>query len=559
VTIHGSFLLMLHSHLPYYRKAGMWPFGEENFYECMVETYIPLLNLFSELIEQGIVPKVTVGLTPILLEQLQDPHLQAGFLSYLERRTEAAQKDVQKYQAASEAGNDPSFLALAKYYLTWYQQTRKDYLEKYEGNLIPTLKLLQERGYIEITTSAATHGFLPLLSQDESIEAQLKVGIEQYKKTFERVPKGVWLPECAYRSSMDVQDVDTRATHTRAPIESFLFKHGIKYFFTEYHTIEGGVYSETRRVLGIYDWNFQTLGAGTARPDTGLTTFEPYWMKDFPVTVIGRNDKASFQVWSATYGYPGDGTYREFHRKDTESGLHYWRLTAKDCEFSEKQPYQLSEALKKAEEHASHFVGLVETLLKDHYEATGNHGLVATAFDTELFGHWWFEGIHWLKHVLLGLHASETVAVQTTNRFLELHPPKAAISLPESTWGLGGHYWVWNNNHTSWMWPLISEAERKMKELSAHHREESDAVKKRVLNQALRELLLMQASDWPFLITTFQAKDYAIERFQAHKERFWQLVAMVEKTSFEMAELEAIEDVDNPFQSIDFRWFSLSE
>ena len=80
----GQFVFMLHSHLPYYRKAGMWPFGEENLYECMAETYVPLLNAIAELYEEGIKAKLTVGITPILAEQLNDEHLQNGFVEYID-------------------------------------------------------------------------------------------------------------------------------------------------------------------------------------------------------------------------------------------------------------------------------------------------------------------------------------------------------------------------------------------------------------------------------------------------------------------------------------------
>ena len=94
----GSFVFMLHSHLPYYRMAGMWPFGEENLYECMAETYVPLLNAISELYEEeGIKAKLTVGITPILAEQLNDEHLKNGFVEYLDSRIKSVSKDLERY------------------------------------------------------------------------------------------------------------------------------------------------------------------------------------------------------------------------------------------------------------------------------------------------------------------------------------------------------------------------------------------------------------------------------------------------------------------------------
>src|SRR5580658_659417 len=101
----GSFVLMLHSHLPYYRKAGMWPFGEESIYECMAETYIPLLNIIDELWQEGIKANLTIGITPVLAEQLADQHINEGFLKFLNDRIEAAHADEKRFSSRSEKAN----------------------------------------------------------------------------------------------------------------------------------------------------------------------------------------------------------------------------------------------------------------------------------------------------------------------------------------------------------------------------------------------------------------------------------------------------------------------
>ena len=86
----GSFVFMLHSHLPYYKKAGMWPFGEESVYECMAETYVPLLNAIADLHAEGLNANLTIGLTPVLCEQLADEHFKLGFEKYVADRIAAA-------------------------------------------------------------------------------------------------------------------------------------------------------------------------------------------------------------------------------------------------------------------------------------------------------------------------------------------------------------------------------------------------------------------------------------------------------------------------------------
>jgi 1,4-alpha-glucan branching enzyme len=562
----GSFVLVLHSHLPFYRKAGMWPFGEENLYECMAETYMPLLKALTEVVEEGILPKVTIGITPILAEQLADPYLQQGFLDYLDTRLTAIQKDVDAYP--DETTPHSQHLAfLADYYKRWFTELKHDFEALYHRNLLAGFKSLQDIGAIEIITSAATHGFSPLLGTDESLDAQYRTGVETYQKHFGRKPAGVWLPECAYRPAKQSVDPITGEKTLRPPIDAFLFRNGLDYFFTEFHAIQGGVSTGARRVVGMYG-NIQYLPM-PARPETGLTTDEAFWLKDYPVAVMGRNDRASFQVWSAAHGYPGDGLYREFHKKDARSGMNYWRLTSKECELGDKMLYDPILAHEKTAENADHFVSLVYHMLKDRADTIkanpsaskdDPHGLVMVSFDTELFGHWWFEGVTWLKHIFTRFAKSNGVQLQTASEYLAQHPPKTALALPESTWGQGGHYWVWQNHNTEWMWPIIHAAEYRMRDLVKDFKLEQDPLVVRTLNQALRELLLLESSDWPFLVTTMQAKDYAVERFNDHHHRFWALSKMLDHgpgaSTIDVTLLETYEDLDNPFADIDFRWFS---
>ena len=135
----GQFVFMLHSHLPYYRKAGMWPFGEENLYECMAETYIPLLNAISELYDEGIKAKLTVGITPILAEQLNDEHLKHGFVEYLDSRIAKVSKDLDRYPDP-EVPHSQHLKYLAKYYFDWFNHIKDSFVNKYEMDLIAQFK-----------------------------------------------------------------------------------------------------------------------------------------------------------------------------------------------------------------------------------------------------------------------------------------------------------------------------------------------------------------------------------------------------------------------------------
>jgi len=512
----------------------MWPFGEESVYECMAESYIPLLNAIGDLWDEGIPAKLTIGITPILADQLADAHLNKGFDKFLQDRIDAAQQDEARYSPRGE--HDPDKLHLARFYLNWFTGIRRDYHERWNRDIIGGFRKYQDLGAIEITTSAATHCFSPLLETDSSLYGQFKTGVETHKRHFGRAPKGFWLPECAYRPGAG----------DRPPLEKWLHDLGLEYFFTESFVIQGGQTAELRRVFGPYG-TIEYIPT-PSRPETGLDCFEAYWLKEYPVAVMGRHEQAGYQVWSADNGYPGDGNYREFHKKDDRSGLHYWKLTSKTTDLGAKQLYNPETAMIRMRENSDHYVGQVQQILTDHFKATGQPGLVLVSFDTELFGHWWFEGIGWIKEVIRKLRTYTAITMRTASEHLKEFPPQKTIEIPESSWGSGGHWQVWLNNETEWMWPIIHECEHTMEDLA--QQPHKNGLIERAVKQAARELVLLESSDWPFLVTTGQAKQYAIERFNAHVDRFRELVGMVRSGKVDEAKLAAIEDIDNCFPDI---------
>ncbi|MCK7485669.1 MAG: hypothetical protein MZU97_09000 [Bacillus subtilis] len=155
----------------------------------MAESYIPILNMLGELYEEGIKAKLTIGITPILAEQLDDEHLKEGFVKYLDSRIEAVAEDLNRYPNDSVA-HSQHLKYLAKYYFDWYSKTKDDFINKYKKDLIGHFKKYQDMGCIEITTSVPTHGFSPLLDTDSSLNAQFKVGADTYKRLFGRKPRG---------------------------------------------------------------------------------------------------------------------------------------------------------------------------------------------------------------------------------------------------------------------------------------------------------------------------------------------------------------------------------
>jgi 1,4-alpha-glucan branching enzyme len=587
----GAFTFVLHSHLPYARLAGRWPHGEEWIHEAASETYIPLLQTLYDLKEEGLTFKLTVGITPILAEQLADSLVLEHFDQYLDNQIEAAKKDMIYYQETlpkpvapkakdskgkpviplkAENGDPstahPHLHYLATWYRDWYEGIKKAFNDRFNRDMIGAFRQLQNEGYIEITTSAATHGYLPLLGKDSAIRGQLKTGIASYKRLFGKEPTGIWLPECAYRPAYF-----SDSGEVRPGLESMLAEQNIKVFFSETHTITGGkpVGIAAGDVLGPYgDIKRRYVIPMPSQylvPERNMSTYEPYYVSETMkgasvdshsgVAVIGRNNRTGQQVWSADWGYPGDFDYREFHKKAGTSGLQYWRVTGTKVDLAHKDYYHPDWAEHKVEQHAEHFARLVADLLREHYDETGEYGLIASNYDTELFGHWWFEGVIWLGKVLRHLAQNPDVELVTASGFVEEHPPQRVLHLPESSWGAGGNHFTWDNGETSWMWKPIREAEARMEAYADKYSKPSEN-EKLVLNQAARELLLLESSDWPFLVTTGQAREYSIQRFSQHLERFVQLSDSLDANRPDVGLAHKYYELDKVFPDIDYRWFA---
>ena len=538
----GCFSLVLHAHIPYVRKAGVWPFGEEWLFESMAESYIPLLKMLDDL-PKPTRPLLSVGLTPVLLEQLADPYLKTRFEQYLFQRLDLTGKDIDHHR------DRPQRKALAQMYEAGYHETLSVFREFFHKDLLGAFRRLQDEGKVELLTSAATHGYLPLLGGDLAARVQVRLGVRSYERHFGRRPRGLWLPECAYNPGGRWKNPVTGEVRERAGVEEHLAAEGLEYFIVDHHTIEGG------RAEDIYLERFPFLqpvgpmpGAPEVRGPTGRTTFFPYAVRNHTraVTVFGRNERTGLQVWSGEHGYPGDGWYREFHKRDSLSGLQYWRVTDHlSRELGTKELYEPDRVGARIEENSDHFVELVRRLLEEHRNGD-RVPIVVAPYDAELFGHWWYEGVRWLRRVLEKLPAAGIEPV-SPGAYLERCQPTQVISLPESSWGAGGDHRIWLNPDTVWLWKELYMAEAWMEKAaqSCADRPELGAY----LEQAGRELLLMESSDWEFLITTFQARDYAVRRFREHLDRFNALKAAVEGTG--TADLKGISEQDRLFPELD--------
>jgi 1,4-alpha-glucan branching enzyme len=564
----GSFCLVLHGHLPYVLRHGLWPHGEDWLYEAAAETYLPLLSTLDECVFLNAAPRITIGLTPVLLEQLAHDHFKEGFSAYLKDRIARARSDHADFQRM----NNGHMAYLATQWEKWFSDLVEQF-ERLDRDIPRAYAERAQRGLIEILTSNATHAYMPLLLEDSSIRAQVRAGIASSERILGFKPTGMWLPECAYRPSGHWHPpIQWGNGRTRPGVEHLVADEGINHFFVEHHLIEG---ARSEYVRNEGHWQKVDWEEAVKYPARGWrSVHEPHFVNSDGHAVpraaaFARDPRVCEQVWSGAIGYPADGLYLEFHRKWGEKrGLRYWKITAPKTDLGDKHLYHPDEVQGKIYAHAQHFCNFVRDRLREHRDRTGRCGAVTACFDAELFGHWWFEGPRFLRDVILTLNADPEVDLVTSAEHLERNPPDKLVCLPEGSWGEGGDHRVWTADQIKWMWEVEYRCETLFGKATFQLPWREDKNLQTLLEKAGRELLLLQASDWPFAITRGQAVDYGIKRFVQHVGRFESLIDIAETGAEDSSYLNQLNDVqrfeiqdaevhDVIFPKIDLNWWNV--
>lgn len=518
---------MLHTHLPFVRHPEEEYFLEENwFYEAITETYIPLIHVFERLINDGVYFRITMSLTPPLVSMLKDPLLKSRYLRHITRLIELAEKEVER------TGYEPHYHGLALMYYRRFLEARETFVNKYKKDLISAFKKFQEQGSLEIITSCATHGYLPVLNiNEQDVRTQINIGVDYYKKIFGRAPCGFWLPECGYYPG----------------VEEFLKDAGIKYFFVDSHAIIN------------------------ADPSPRYSVYAPIYCPS-GVAAFGRDWESSKQVWSAREGYPGDPNYREYYRDigydlDYEyikpyihplgirinTGIKYYRITGKT---DYKEPYVPDWAREKAALHAGNFMFNREKQIEYLVAEMDRKPLIVAPYDAELFGHWWFEGPMWIDFLIRKLaYDQKTIKLITPSEYLAEYPTNQVALPSASSWGLKGYHEFWLEGGNDWLYRHLHKAGQRMVELAERFlryitRPSKRSLRLRALNQAARELLLAQSSDWAFIMKTKTMVEYAQRRAKLHLNRFLRLYSDLINNTLNSTWLKEVESRDNIFKNI---------
>ena len=526
----GYVCLVLHAHLPFVRHPEYADCLEERWlFEAITETYIPLIDVLQGLQRDGVDFRLTMSITPPLCSMLSDPLLQDRYLRGLELLIELAELEVERTRWMND------FRDTAVMYLRKFRRCREIFVDSCGGKILKAFRELQDSGKLEIITCGATHGFMPLMQVNpQAVKAQISIATTHYQECFGRSAPGIWNGECGYFPGL----------------EQYLAEEGLRYFFVDAHGI---LYANNRPKYGVY-----------------APVYCPNGMAAF-----GRDLESSQAVWSAEQGYPGDFRYREFYRDigydldfdyikpylhesglRVSTGIKYHKVTAAKVDLADKQPYGEADALEAAAEHAGNFVFNRVQQIDWLGGAMDRPPIVVCPYDAELFGHWWYEGPEFLNYVFRKMHFDQqTVGLITPTEYLERFPQNQVLTPTMSSWGVNGYNEVWLDESNDWIYRHLIKAAERMTELARQFSAPNELTR-RALNQAVRELLLAQSSDWAFIMKTRTMVDYACERTRRHLGNFTELYQQLHQGQLDAEYLAGLEQANNIFPKLNYQVYA---
>lgn len=535
----GYWALVLHQHLPFVRHPEYdVPLEEQWYMEAVVNVYTQLIHMFWNLSNDKVDFRVTLSLTPSLMSMMQDDLLKERAARHIDQLIELATRE--RDNSVGKPYHDTVEQTLHRFWVA------KEVFDAYEGDLTRAYKDFQDMGKIEIITCPATHMVLPLFKHfPEAVRSQIQTAVRQYERVLGRKPRGMWLPENAYTPGID----------------KFLADEGIKWCLVNFNGLDEG---DTRNHYGT---------------DAPVITHNG-------VAVFGIDQMTRSAVWSRESGYPGHPNYKEWYRDlgyeadwdylpeyfktanvRRNTGLKYYRITAKNADLGAKDYYNPLWAEGTVHEQAGQFV--CHRGAQAYHKLQVNHkkSCIVSAYDAELFGHWWEEGPAWLESVFRKMLFDQTeVRPVTPAEFLGENPTHQKMTPGASSWGKKDYFqtWVeereyqpnhWIFRHLYRMCNHAIDCATRFKDIDLEtEKDPQRRVLGRALNQMVRELFLAISSDWGFLISTGQAVRYSEVRTIKHIDRSKELIRQIEENKIDLGYLCTLEMADTIFnKDMDFR------
>ncbi|MCL2801784.1 MAG: DUF1957 domain-containing protein [Treponema sp.] len=516
---------VLEAHLPFVREYNkedlLSEAGEEGrFFECVSETLLPLLEVMHRLEADHVHFRIGLAISPLLCHMLSDEHLQKKYLYYMDKQIEFGQKELERTADNSELNK------LSQFYYNQTVDRRITFTEKYEKNILKAFDYFRRRGKLEILATCATHAFLPFLSHNaESLQAQTETPASGYRRHFGS-PQGFWLPCLGWTPA----------------IEPYLKAYNYTYTIIESHgllfgkpTPEKGCFYPVKTPDGTFV---------LARDLRAVNDIE----KAAADESYRNNNK------DAGYELPAEiiSSFLSADGERRRTGYKYWSR----IENGQSAIYNPKAASDKVIEHTRTFLESTIARLEEAAKHMNEIPISLFANSADFFGRFWHEGPQFIEGLfrmasdyrdIKFVCPSEYIFKQEISSFQTVSPEF-------SSGGNNGYAETWLDVSNDWIYRHLNRAMERMTELAERFPDDT-GLKERALNQAAREILLAQSSDWPSLLFRQDSTEFARNNAENALRNFTTIYEALGSNYISTEWLTNLERRHNVFPDINYRVF----
>jgi len=513
-----------HERLEYTGEAGLdkehlAPCSAEEswFFEAISETYLPLLGVFDRLEGAHIPFRLGISLSPVLGQMFCDEYLIRKYVAHLESQIEFGRHEVERLEGRDEC-------KLAQYYFNQAVERHAAFTIRYDRDILKALDHYWKKGRIELIAASATNAFLPFLCRfPEAVRAQMETASSFYRHSLGISPRGFWPGELGWTNDLS----------------SYLQSYDFNYTIVNSHGLlfgkpppSRGTFYPVKTEDGLFilacDYNASALVAGMK--NEGL-------YRDNTRDAADEPENAEASPFIAENG-------ERYH-----SGYKYWQA-------GNGRLYDPAAAKSCAQEQARELLEDLSGRLSDASAYMKEMPISVCAFNADSFGRQWYGGSHFIESLFRQAAGYRELQFMTPSEYLFQQPITAIeVSHPEfSSWGDNGYAELWLDSSNDWIYRHINRSIERMVELADRFTEDS-SLKERALNQAAREILLAQASEWPAMLYREESAEYAKNQIEIALQNFTTIYESLGRSHISAEWLTSLERRHHIFSNINYRVF----
>jgi 1,4-alpha-glucan branching enzyme len=440
---------------------------------------------------------------------LCDDYLIQKYIAHLERQIDFGRNEIQRLEGRDEC-------ALAKYYFDQAVERHTAFTIRYDCDILKALDHYRKKGRIEMLAASATNAFLPFLCRfPEAVRAQMETALSFYRYTLGISPTGFWPGELGWAKDLS----------------PCLYSYGFTYTIINSHGLLFGKPAPSR---GTFYPVKTAEGLFVLACDYNAWAFIDGMQKEVPCRDNSLDEGDAFlaqngERYNSGYKYRLEGSGRL---------------------------YDPAAAKLSAKEHAREFLENLSGRLSGASVYMKEMPLSLCAFNADSFGRQWHEGSCFIESLFRLAADYRELQFMTPSEYLcQQHISAMEESHPEfSSWGDNGYAELWLDSSNDWIYRHINRSIERMVELADRFTEDS-SLKERALNQAAREILLAQASDWPALLYREENAEYAKNQIESALQNFTTIYESLGRSHISAEWLTSLERRHQIFPNINYRVF----